>query len=428
MKPAKEQLEILKRGVIELIDEKDLLSKLEKSVATGKPLRVKLGVDPTAPDIHLGFTVVMRKLRQFQDLGHQVVLIVGDYTATVGDPSGKSKTRARLSHADVLGNAETYKAQFFRIVDRDKTEVVYNGEWFRTLSFDKVTELMSRITVAQMLERQDFQNRHAAGNPISLHEFLYPLMQGLDSVMIEADVELGGTDQKFNVLRGRELQRDPALCETFGKPVQEPQVGLFMPILLGTDGKEKMSKSLGNYVGITEAPQVMYHKVYALPDDQVENWTLLLTDLPLAEIAAWKVKVERDGVQINGWKAWLAGEIVRQYHGEAAAKEAAEREAAVHRGEALPDDTVRGEILDRSVVELVQNGTDRSFAYLLMLIEAFPAKGEAKRMIANGGISLDGRKILDPNEDVRAMFTERRKYVLRIGKRRAWEINLQSMA
>lgn len=428
MKPAKEQLEILKRGVIELIDEKDLLSKLEKSVATGKPLRVKLGVDPTAPDIHLGFTVVMRKLRQFQDLGHQVVLIVGDYTATVGDPSGKSKTRARLSHADVLRNAETYKEQFFRIVDRDKTEVVYNGEWFRTLSFDKVTELMSRITVAQMLERQDFQNRHAAGNPISLHEFLYPLMQGLDSVMIEADVELGGTDQKFNVLRGRELQRDPALCETFGKPVQEPQVGLFMPILLGTDGKEKMSKSLGNYVGITEAPQVMYHKVYALPDDLVEDWTLLLTDLPVPEIAAWKAKVARDGAQINGWKAWLAGEIVRQYHGEAAAKEAAEREAAVHRGEALPDDTVRGEILDRSVVELVQNGTDRSFAYFLMLIEAFPAKGEAKRMIANGGISLDGRKILDPNEDVRAMFTERRKYVLRIGKRRAWEINLQSMA
>jgi tyrosyl-tRNA synthetase len=408
MRPAREQLEILKRGVLELIDEKDLLAKLERSVASGKPLRIKLGVDPTAPDIHLGFTVVMRKLRQFQDLGHQVVLIVGDYTATVGDPSGKSKTRARLTHEEVLRNAETYKEQFFRIVDRDRTEVVYNGEWFGSLSFDKVTELMSRITVAQMLERQDFQNRHAAGNPISLHEFLYPLMQGLDSVMIEADVELGGTDQKFNVLRGRELQRDAALCEIFGKPRQDPQVGLFMPILLGTCGTEKMSKSLGNYVGIAEAPQVMYHKVYSLPDSQCESWTMLLTDLPLAEIEGWKARTATEGGAIREWKAWLAGEIVRQYHGETASKEAAEREAAVHRGEALPEDT--------PTVELAAG---ISVIDCLVAVGAVASKGEGRKLVQNGGVSIDGAKVVDPQA-----VPEAGERVLKAGKRRFWKLRL----
>jgi len=409
MLPAREQLEILKRGVLELIDEKDLLAKLEKSVATGKPLRIKLGVDPTAPDIHLGFTVVMRKLRQFQDLGHQVILIVGDYTATVGDPSGKSKTRARLTHEQVLQNAETYKEQFFRIVDREKTEVTYNGEWFGKISFDKVTELMSRITVAQMLERQDFQNRHAAGNPISLHEFLYPLMQGLDSVMIEADVELGGTDQKFNVLRGRELQRDAALCEIFGKPHQEPQVGLFMPILLGTCGNEKMSKSLGNYVGITEPAQVMYHKVYSLPDSQCESWTTLLTDLPVAEIEGWKARVAQDGAQIRAWKAWLAGEIVRQYHGEAASKEAAEREAAVHRGDALPEDTPTVELAAGIAV-----------IDALVSVGAVASKGEGRKLIQNGGVSVDGEKVSDPQG-----LLEAGERVLKAGKRKFWKLALR---
>jgi len=404
---AHEQLEILRRGVQETIDEKDLLAKLEKSVATGKPLRVKMGVDPTAPDIHLGFTVGMRKLRQFQELGHQVVLIVGDYTATVGDPSGKSKTRARLTHEQVLKNAESYKEQFFQIVDRHKTEVVYNGEWFRKLTFDKVTELMARITVAQMLERQDFQNRHAAGNPISLHEFLYPLMQGLDSVMIEADVELGGTDQKFNVLRGRELQRDAALCETFGKPAQEPQVGMFMPILLGTDGKEKMSKSYGNYVGITEAPQVMYHKIYSIPDDLVENWTTLLTDMPLAAIEDKKRQAPLDGVAINEWKAWLAREIVRQYHGEAEADAAAQREAAVHRGDALPDDTPEF-VLSAEVANLLD---------LLVACGAVPSRGEGKKLLQNGGVQIDGEKVVDAS-----LLPTATEFVVRAGKRRFWKV------
>jgi tyrosyl-tRNA synthetase len=407
VKSAAEQLEILGRGVVELIDRAELLAKLEKSVATGVPLRIKLGVDPTAPDIHLGFTVVMRKLRQFQDLGHQVVLIVGDYTATVGDPSGKNKTRPRLSHAQVLANAETYKEQFFRIVDRDRTEIVYNGEWFGKMTFSQTTELMARITVAQMLEREDFQNRHASGNPISLHEFLYPLMQGLDSVMIRADVELGGTDQKFNVLRGRELQRDPDLPAIFGMPVQEPQVGLFMPILLGTCGREKMSKSLGNYVGITEPPQVMYHKVYSIADSQVENWTLLLTDLPLAEIAGWKSKTQTDPTAINAWKAWLAGEIVRQYHGADASREAAEREAAVHRGDALPDDTP----------ELDRDPAWTNVLDLLVAAGAVPSRGEGKKLLQNGGVQIDGNKVEDPGTPLPP-----NPFVLKAGKRKFWKI------
>jgi len=236
-KTLEEQLEILLRGVIEVVPREELAQKIKNSLSTGKPLRIKLGVDPTAPDVHLGHTVVMRKLAQFQALGHQVILIVGDYTATVGDPSGRSKARPRMEHAEVLENAKDYQEQFFKIVDRNHTEVVYNGNWFKTMPFDQVTKLLSQITVAQMLERQDFQSRYAQGNPISLHEFMYPLMQGYDSLMIDADVEIGGTDQKFNVLRGRDIQ----IAE--GK---EPQIGLFMPILIGTDGKNKMSKSLGN--------------------------------------------------------------------------------------------------------------------------------------------------------------------------------------
>lgn len=407
MLSAKEQFEILRRGVIETIDEKDLLAKLEKSVATGKPLRVKLGVDPTAPDVHIGHTVVMRKLRQFQDLGHQAVLIVGDYTATVGDPSGKSKTRARISHEDVLKNAETYQEQFFRVVDRDKTEIVYNGEWFGSLSFAKTTELMARTTVAKMLERQDFQNRYASGSPISLHEFLYPLMQGLDSVMIRADVELGGTDQKFNVLRGRELQRDAAFCELMGKPGQDAQVGLFLPILLGTDGQEKMSKSLGNYVGVNEAPQVMYHKLYSLPDSQCESYSMLLTDMPVAEIEAWKAMVRTDGSAINAWKAWLAREIVRQYHGDAEADAAAEREAAVHRGDALPDDTP----------EFVTPADCANILDLLVACGAVPSRGEGKKLLQNGGVQIDGQKVSDAARSLPAAG-----FVLRAGKRRFWKI------
>jgi tyrosyl-tRNA synthetase len=380
----------ISRGVLEIIDEADLRSKLAK----GKPLNIKLGVDPTAPDIHLGFTVVMRKLRQFQDLGHRVILIIGDYTATVGDPSGKNKTRPILSHAEVLLNAETYKQQFFTIVDPEKTQVVYNGEWFSKLSFTETTKLMSQITVAQMLERDDFQKRYRGGQPISLHEFLYPMMQAYDSVMIDADVELGGMDQKFNVLRGRELQR------SLGK---EPQVGLFMPILLGTDGKEKMSKSLGNYIGVTEAPQVMYHKLYALADTQVESYFQLLTDLPLEDIKIRLADVAAGKLNPNDLKGELARIIVGQYHGPEAAEKAAAQERKIHSGEALPE----------NIPELKVPPAEYWLPELIVKAGLAKSNGDARRLMESGGVSFDEAKVTDPKAKVSIIG----EHLLKCGKR-----------
>ncbi len=380
----------ISRGALEIIDEGDLRNKLAK----GKPLNIKLGVDPTAPDIHLGFTVVMRKLRQFQDLGHRVILIIGDYTATVGDPSGKNKTRPILSHEEVLQNAETYKQQFFTIVDPEKTKVVYNGEWFSKLSFTETTKLMSQITVAQMLERDDFQKRYRGGQPISLHEFLYPMMQAYDSVMIDADVELGGMDQKFNVLRGRELQR------SLGK---EPQVGLFMPILLGTDGKEKMSKSLGNYIGVTEAPQSMYHKLYALADTQVESYFQLLTDLPLEDIQNRLADVVAGKLNPNDLKGELARIIVGQYHGADAAEKAAAQERKIHSGEALPE----------NILELKLPSGEYWLPELLVKAGLAKSNGEARRLMENGGVSFDEVKVTDAKAKVNLVGT----HLVKCGKR-----------
>jgi tyrosyl-tRNA synthetase len=378
------------RGVTEIISEAELKAKLAK----GKPLNIKLGVDPTAPDIHLGFTVVMRKLRQFQDLGHRVILIVGDYTATVGDPSGKSKTRPILTHAEVLANAETYKQQFFKIVDPAKTEVVYNGDWFSKMTFTEVTKLMAQITVAQMLEREDFRNRYEGGQPISLHEFLYPMMQGYDSVMIDADVELGGTDQKFNVLRGRELQR------SVGK---EPQVGMFLPILLGTDGREKMSKSLGNTIGVNDAPQDMFHKLFTIPDTLVESYFQLLTDVPEDAVRA-KLDAVKDGsLHPNTLKEELAVDIVTQYHGKKAADEAAQTEKKIHAGDILPEDMPLFEV----------PAGDQFLPALIVTTGLAKSNGEARRLIENSGVSWDGAKV----RDVKANVAVTGEHVLRTGKR-----------
>jgi tyrosyl-tRNA synthetase len=378
------------RGVLEIIEADDLRRKLSK----GTPLNIKLGIDPTSPDVHLGFTVVMRKLRQFQDLGHRVILIVGDYTATVGDPSGKNKTRPILTHEEVLRNAETYKQQFFKIVDPAKTSVVYNGEWFAKLTFTEVTRLMSQITVAQMLERDDFQKRYRGGQPISLHEFLYPMMQAYDSVMIEADVELGGMDQKFNVLRGRELQR------SLGK---EPQVGLFLPILLGTDGKEKMSKSLGNYIGVNEAPQAMFHKLYALPDALVESYFQLLTDIPLESIQAKLADVAAGRLNPNALKEELARDIVAQYHGADAAEMAAIQEKRIHAGEALPEN-----------IPVLQAAAGEHWLPELIVKAGFAkSNGEGRRLIENGGVSFDDAKVTDP----KAKVTVSGRHLLKCGKR-----------
>lgn len=400
--PVEEQLAILLRGVHEVVPKEELAKKLQKSRDTGIPLRIKFGVDPTAPDVHFGHTVVMRKVRQFQRLGHHVVLIVGDYTATIGDPSGRNKTRPRLSHAEVLENSKEYQEQFFKIVDRDRVEVVFNGDWFGKMTFDQTTRLMSQITVAQMLEREDFQNRYAAGQPISLHEFLYPLMQGYDSVAIRSDVELGGTDQKFNVLRGREIQ----LAEGM-----EPQIGLFMPILLGTCGKVKMSKSIGNYVGVGEPADVMYHKIYSIADTLIESWYQLLTDISIEEIAAIMTNIAAGALHPNEAKHRLALDIVTQYHGAEVAAQAAERERAVHSGSALPSDAVEC---------AVAAGTYKLLD-ILVQIGAFPSKGEARRMVQNGGVKLQNDKATDPNADLVLQGND--QLVVQAGKRNFFKVN-----
>ncbi len=397
MESLQRQLEILRRGVAEIVPEEELTSKIERSVKTGVPLRVKLGIDPTAPDVHLGFTVTIRKLRQLQDLGHTAVLIVGDYTAMVGDPSGKSKTRRQLSHDEVMENARTYQEQFFRILDREKTEVVYNGAWFEKLSFAEVIHLASHITVAQMLEREDFKKRYTAGQAISLHEFLYPLMQGYDSVVVKSDIEIGGTDQKFNVIVGRDLQKSAG---------HEPQIGLFMPILLGTDGKEKMSKSLGNYVGINESAQSMFHKLINIPDSIVANYYELLTDMALDKIKQAQADIAAGRLDIRQWKTDLAKNIVAQYHGVDKAQAAEAEEKAIHAGDSISADAPVAEFEEDEigiVDAIVRSGL-------------LSSNGEARRMIQNGGVSIDGEKIDDPKARVRLASGAER--VLRIGKRK----------
>jgi tyrosyl-tRNA synthetase len=382
--------ETVMRGVVEVIGEDDLKRKL----ASGRPLRVKLGIDPTSPNVHLGFTVVMRKLRQFQDLGHKVILIVGDYTATVGDPSGKNKTRPILSHEDVLRNAETYKQQFFQIVDPARTEVVFNGSWFGKMTFTQVTQLMAQITVAQMLEREDFKNRYEGGQPISLHEFLYPMMQAYDSIEIKSDIELGGTDQKFNVLRGRELQRSVG---------QEAQVGMFLPILLGTDGKEKMSKSLGNTIGVNEPAQSMYHKLFTLPDALVRSYYELLTSIPMDEIAADEKAMAAGSLHPNAWKEKLARNIVAQYHGAEAAETAVQEEKRIHSGEALPT----------NIPEKTFAPGDYGLLDLLTQSGLTKSNGEARRLVENGGVQWDGNKCGDPKQ----RLTLSGSHILKAGKR-----------
>ncbi|MFA5729465.1 MAG: tyrosine--tRNA ligase, partial [Candidatus Neomarinimicrobiota bacterium] len=277
--PVKEQLEVIKRGTEELISEEEMVRKLENSIKTNRPLRIKQGFDPTAPDIHLGHTVGIRKLRQFQDLGHKIVLIIGDYTGMVGDPSGKNETRPRLDRKTLMKNAETYENQFFKILEKSKTEIHYNGEWFAEMKFDEIMNLAAKFTIARILERDDFTKRYKEGNPISLHEFYYPLMQGYDSVAIKADVELGATEQKFNLLTARDVQRE------YG---QEPQVILTLPVLEGIDGGQRMSKSLGNYIGIDDEPNEMYGKVMSIPDSLILKYFTLVTDYSLDQLQELK--------------------------------------------------------------------------------------------------------------------------------------------
>lgn len=365
-----EQLKLLKRGTAEIISESDLLERLKD----GKPLRVKLGLDPTAPHIHLGFAVVLRKLRQFQDLGHQVVLLIGDFTARVGDPTGRSETRKVLTAEQIAENAATYKEQFSRILDSNKTEVRFNSEWLGKMSFADVITLASRTTVARTLERDDFEKRHREGIPIGLHEFLYPLMQGYDSVALESDVEMGGTDQKFNNLMGRSLQKD------YG---QKPQIVFLMPILEGTDGVLKMSKSLGNYIGITEPPSEMYGKVMSIPDEIMRRYFELCTDVDMDEVDR---RLREDHPRDT--KRSLAKEIVSIYHGPEAALLADEEFVRVFSQKGIPD--------DMPVVEIAQSELEEGQLFIVKLLIAAqlaPSNKEARRKVEQGAVSLNGEKV-----------------------------------
>ncbi len=397
-KEAARQLDVLRRGTVHIYTEDELLEKLALAAAEGRQLRIKLGMDPTAPDIHLGHTVVLSKMRQFQDFGHRAVLIIGDYTARVGDPSGQDHTRPVLSDEAIRANAETYFEQAGKVLDTgpEKLEIRYNSQWLAGLTFADVLRLAAQTTVARMLERDSFEKRYKAGDPIGVHEFLYPLMQGHDSVVIEADVELGGTDQTFNCLAGRDLMRDAGA---------RPQVVLVMPLLAGLDGTEKMSKSKGNYVGVTEPPGEMFGKIMSLPDDRMEDYWTLLTDRPLAEIKADLAREHPRDV-----KESLAKALVARYHDAGAAESAAEEFRRVFAEKETPTD-VPETVVPRG--ELDETGR-MGLARLIVTVGFAPSNSEAMRLIKQGAVGLDDETIDDP----RAFVEVRGGETLRVGKRR----------
>ncbi len=403
-KEAMAQFKQLATGTAEIVPEDELKTKLQKSLVTGKPLRVKLGLDPTAPDIHMGHTVVLHKLRQFQELGHKVVLIIGDYTGRVGDPSGKSETRKQLTEEEIKINAATYQDQVFKVLDPAKTELRYNGEWLSRLTFADVITLASKYTVARMLERDDFHNRFHNEEPISIHEFLYPLMQGYDSVATQADVELGGTDQKFNLLMGRTVQKE------YG---QEQQVALMMPILEGLDGKQKMSKSLGNYIGVTDTPQDMFGKTMSIPDELIVRYFRLLTRFSGTEVEAIEKGLEDGSLHPRDTKVQLGKEIVSMYHSSKAAEDAEEEFNRVFSQHQLPDNiaefTLGPEELQEGKIWLPK---------LLALSNMTSGTSEGRRMLKQGAVKIDDVKIDDPDAEVEIVDG----MIIKVGKRKFMRI------
>ena len=385
----------LKRGVEDVYSEADLVEKLKEN----RPLRIKLGADPTAPDIHLGHTVVLNKLRQFQNFGHEVIFLIGDFTATVGDPSGKNATRPPLSREDVLRNAETYKEQIFKILDPQKTQIVFNSDWLGELGTVGMIRLASNYTVARMLERDDFKKRFSNQQPIAIHEFIYPLLQGHDSVHLKADVELGGTDQTFNLLIGRELQKADG---------QKPQVAMTLPLLVGLDGEKKMSKSLGNYIGVTEAPSEMFGKIMSISDELMWDWYNLLSCRPLTEIAQLKSDVA-NGKNPRDVKILLAKEVIARFHDEASA-DAAEQEF-INRFQkgAIPDE----------MPEFTFEG-EMGLASLLKEAGLVPSTSEAIRAAQQGGVKIDGEKV----EDVK-QTAQKGTFVYQVGKRKFARITVK---
>lgn len=391
-----EQLKKIRRGTVSVFPEEELIDKLKRSIAEKTPLRVKLGIDPTSKDIQLGNAVPIWKLRHFQDLGHQAVLIIGDYTAMVGDPSDKDKTRPLLTHEQVMENAQTYLDQVGKIIDLDKTEIVHNGDWFSKMAFSEVIKLTAKMTVARMLERDNFAKRFKAGEPISIHEFIYALMQGYDSVMVRSDVEIGGTDQTFNLTVGRDMQRDAG---------QEQQICVTLPMLVGLDGAKKMSKSLGNYIGISEAPKEMFGKTMSIPDNVMRDYFELATDTPMEDVD----RMLKSGANPRDVKAALGKAIVRRYYDGKAADEAAAEFDKVFRNHELPE-----EIPD---IEIPAGEVSNGKIWLAKLIVACgfaKSNGEARRLVKQGGVSIDEKTISDESADVEI----RDGMLLKVGKRR----------
>lgn len=394
-----EQIKIISKGVDEIIGLEELKEKLKSK----KELVVKLGLDPSAPDIHLGHTVVLRKLKQIQDLGHKVVIIIGDFTGKIGDPTGKSKARRPLTTEQVLENAKTYETQIFKILDRDKTEVKFNSEWLSKMTFEEVIKLAAKSTVARMLEREDFKKRYESNMSISLHEFFYPLMQGFDSVEIKADIEMGGTDQRFNVLMGRMLQKE------FG---QEPQSIIIMPLLEGLDGENKMSKSLGNYIGIDEDASIMFEKAMTIPDNLIIKYFELVTDIHPDLVEKIKKDIEEDRVNPRDVKISLAKEIVELYHGREEAIAAEERFRKVFQKGEIPEDI--------STVEV--NSNDFNLADIVLNNNLVPSKKEFRRLIEQGGVKINGKRVNNIEEIVLTS-----EIIVQIGKKRFLKVSINNI-
>jgi len=421
-KPVDEQVAYLKKGVAEIIRESELKAKLEESLKTGKPLRAKLGVDPTAPDLHLGHTVVIRKLKHFQDMGHTAVFLIGDFTALVGDPTGQSETRPPLSREQVQTNAKTYLEQVFKILDPKKTEVRYNSEWLDKLSSYDIVRLCAKYRVARMLEREDFRTRMENEQPISMHELLYPLIVAYDSVMLKADVELGATEQKFNLLMGREIQREYN---------QESQVCMTMPILVGTDGQRKMSKSLGNYVGITESPEQMFGKLMSISDELMWSYWELVTDRTESWIAEIRRTIKEGTTHPMDVKMRLAQEIISQFHGRDAAKQAADNFQRVFRNREAPEEIpeirlkrVSGAVhatlpktgLIAEEMTLPLSSGSEKWSKVLALLEQVPSASEGERVMKQGGFEIDGLPVSDPT--IKLNLEKAGSYRVRFGKKK----------
>ncbi|MCI0706777.1 MAG: tyrosine--tRNA ligase [Ignavibacteriae bacterium] len=390
-------MDVIKRGASEIIPEDDLVKKLQRAIKTKKPLRVKLGCDPSRPDLHLGHSVVLRKLRQFQDLGHEAILIIGDFTGMIGDPSGRSKTRPSLSLEETRQNGQSYFEQATKILSSKKIQMFYNSEWLAKMNFADIIRLASKYTVARMLERDDFTERYKAGEPISVHEFLYPLAQAMDSVAIEADIELGGTDQKFNLLVGRDIQREYNL---------EPQVILTTPILVGTDGVDKMSKSLDNYIGINESPKEIYGKSLRIPDSLIYSYFELATDVTNQELAEIKKELANPETNPRDIKRRLARTLVTMYHDAKVATRAEEEFDRIFKDKSLPDEVEEYRLG-------AQNGS-QSVVALLTTAQLAASKSEARRLIEQGGVSIDGERVSDAN----AGLPDKKEFVVKVGKRK----------